>query len=152
MLATLVISLGFLLGPVSPPVADDATKLAETLLAQGAQWFDKKDAKSLAESYTEDATAIAFTKDEGSASPKVDIKRGRGEIQEFYASLFKDAATTHSKNTVEHARFQGNDFLVISGVFDPDLGNGFKVGFSQIRFKQGEKWLIVSMNLFLIKS
>ena len=147
MTSLLALALTLFVAP-APESAEDALKLATKLTTEGSANFDKKDAKALAESYTEDATVTLMSKDKETGLPKLDVKRGRGEIQELYQGLFKDAGPIHSRNDVEHAKLVG-DFLIINGVFDPDLGYSFKIAFTQIRFKQNDRWLILSMELMI---
>ena len=132
--------------------ADEATKIAAKLTTEGAANFDRKDSKTLAESYTEDAALTLVSKDKDTGGIKTDSKRGRGEIQGFYDSLFKDAGTVHSKNTVEHARRINDDILLITGVFEPSIpAETIKVAFVQIRVRQDDKWRISNIQLFLLE-
>lgn len=144
----LILALFVAPAPAADP--DDATKLAVKLTTEGAANFDRKDAKALAESYTEDANLTVITHDKDSDHPKSENKRGRGEIQAAYETMFKDSGTIHSKNTVEYARLIHSNLLVIAGVFEPGLGDGkFKVNFVQIRYRQDDKWLVSSMQIVL---
>jgi hypothetical protein len=148
MIVALTMAFGFLLAPL----ADDATQIAVKLTTDGATNFDRKDAKTLAESYTEDAMLTLVVKEKDSDGLKTEIKRGRGEIQASYESLFKDAGVIHSHNTVEHARRINDNILVITGVFEPGLFNdAIKVAFVQTRVRQNDKWLISNMQIFLLE-
>ena len=75
----------------------------------------------------------------------------RSEIESLYRDLFKDAKEqTTSKNTVEYARFVGADLMVIHGVFQPNVDKQGKFPFVQMRLKQGEKWVIKNLQLYVI--
>ena len=130
---------------------DDATKLAVKLTTAGAATFDTKDARAMAAYYTDDAQVLVTSKDKDTGAIKTEVKRGRGEIEDFYRELFKDAGTIHSKNTVTHARRIDPDLLLIGGDFQPDLvGSDVKVPFVQVRVRQGDKWLIANLQIFIV--
>ena len=129
----------------------DAKTLAQSILDKGAASFDKHDAAAMAATYTEDAQLEWIEKDSASGAIKIDTKKGREEIEALYRDLFKDSKeATTSKNTVEYARFVGSELLVIEGEFQPNVANEGKFHFIQIRLKQGDKWLMRSLQLFVI--
>ena len=130
---------------------DDAPrKLAQGILDEGALLFAKKDAVAMAETYTETARVELISKDQDTHEYKFDIREGRAAIQEMYADLYKnEAGTNTAKNTVEYARRVGPDLLVIHGVFEPFVGKPGAYPFVQVRKRDGEKWLIVSLQLFV---
>jgi hypothetical protein len=65
--------------------------------------------------------------------------------------LFKESKeATTSKNAVEFARFVGSELLVIEGDFQPNVANEGRFHFIQLRLKQGDKWLMRSLQLFVI--
>jgi ketosteroid isomerase-like protein len=130
----------------SEPNDPQAQQLAEKILEKGAQLYDTKDARAMAETYTDDAEVVVVTKDRGET--KTDAKRGRAEIESLYQSLFKDAGTIHAKNTVEYARLIDPEMLLICGVFQPDT-DALRVPFVQVRVKKGDRWLISSLRIFV---
>ncbi len=129
----------------------DAKTLAQEILDKGAALFDKRDAAAMAATYTEDAQLEWIEKDSAAGGIKIDTKKGREEIETGYRDLFKDSKeATTSKNTVEYARFVGSELLVIEGDFQPNVASEGSFHFVQIRLKQGEKWLVRSLQLFVI--
>ena len=63
----------------------------------------------MAATYTEDAQLEWIEKDSAAGGIKIDVKKGREEIEAVYRDLFKDAKeATTSKNTVEFAKFIGS--------------------------------------------
>ncbi len=130
---------------------DDAKTVAQGILDKGAALFDKRDAAAMAATYTEDAQLEWIDKDSASGGIKIDVKKGRDEIEGVYRDLFKDSKeATTSKNIVEYARFVSSGLLVIEGDFQPNVANDGKFHFVQIRLKQGDKWLMRSLQLFVI--
>ena len=145
----LTISLG--VGVLARALEPDAKTLAQDVLEKGAALFDKRDAAAMAATYTEDAQLEWIEKDSASGGIKIDTKKGREEIEAVYRDLFKDSKEpTTSKNTVEYARFVGSELLVIEGDFQPNVANEGRFHFVQIRLKQGDKWLMRSLQLFVI--
>ena len=131
----------------------DAKTVAQDVLDKGAALFDTRDATAMAATYTEDAQLLWIDKDSTTGEIKVTVKRDRTEIESLYHDLFKDAKEkTTSKNTVEFARFVGADLMVIHGVFQPNVDKQGKFPFVQTRVKQGEKWLIKNLQLYVISS
>jgi hypothetical protein len=129
----------------------DAKTVAQEVLDKGAALFDKRDAAAMAATYTEDAQLEWFEKDSATGGIKIDVKKGREEIESLYRDFFKDAKeATTSKNTVEFARFIGTELMIIEGVFQPNTANDGKYPFVQLRVKQGDKWLMRSLQLFVI--
>jgi hypothetical protein len=132
-------------------VNDDAKTVAQGILDKGAALFDKRDAAAMATTYTEDAQLEWIEKDSASGGIKIDVKKGRDEIEGVYRDLFKDSKeATTSKNIVEYARFVSSGLLVIEGDFQPNVANEGKFHFVQIRLKQGDRWLMRSLQLFVI--
>jgi hypothetical protein len=147
------LAVAFILGLsiVARAEDDDAKTVAQGILDKGAALFDKRDAAAMAATYTEDAQLEWIEKDSASGGIKIDVKKGREEIETVYHDLFKDAKeATTSKNTVEYARFVSSELLVIEGDFQPNVANDGKFHFVQIRVKQGDKWLMRSLQLFVI--
>jgi ketosteroid isomerase-like protein len=132
------------------PPANEAMKLATKLTDEGAATFSKADAKAMAAYYTDDAIVFLQSKnDEGHSVKQYD---GRAEIEGLYADLFKERETIRAKNTVEYAKLLASDLLVIAGTFEPNqlAAKPLKVPFYQVRVKQGEKWLIRSLRIFVL--
>jgi hypothetical protein len=129
----------------------DAKTLAQDVLDKGAALFDTRDATAMVATYTDDAQLLWTDKGSSTGEIKVSIKKDHAEIESLYRDLFKDAKEkTASKNTVDYARFVGPDVLVIQGVFQPNVEKADKFPFVQTRVKQGEKWLIKTLQLYVI--
>ncbi len=130
--------------------ADEATTLAVKLTEEGAATFDKFSAKAMADYYTEDAVVVLMTRDESGF--KNQVRRGRADIEAFYADVFKKPETIKSKNTVEYAKLIAPDVLVIAGTFDTNTlkPDSPKIPFYQVRVKQGDKWLMSSLRIFFV--
>ncbi|HEU5115289.1 MAG TPA: hypothetical protein VFT74_01290 [Isosphaeraceae bacterium] len=133
----------------SMALADDATELAETLTKQGAVDFSARDARALAESYTDDGTVAVVVHDQSTGGAKEIEKQGRREIQELYEEMFRDGLTIDAHNEVDYARKIGSDFLMIAGTFEIKRGllEVTRMPFVQVRIKQGDRWLIQSMRV-----
>ena len=136
--------------PAKGQNVDDATELAKKLTEEGAATFNTASAKAMAEYYTDDAKVFLESKNDSGISVKE--YDGREEIEKFYADLFKNPATIQSKNTVEYAKLLAPDILVIAGTFEPNTQDPkpLKVPFYQVRVKQGDKWLMSSVRIFVI--
>ena len=107
----------------------------------------------MAATYTEDAQGTIFSKDDATGQIKAEVTPGRDAIRKGYEDLFKtrDPGAV-SRNTVDFARFVGNDMLIIQGSFLVDTRDtGAWIPFVQIRTKRGDKWLILSLQLFVAK-
>ena len=131
-------------------LADDAEakKLADDLLTKGASMFDGRDAKGLMATYANDAVFTFYSQDENNRYVKAEESRG-GAIEDFYRKYFEgQTGATTSKNTVELARLLSSDVLVIHGRFQPDTSKDGSFPFVQVRVKQGDKWLIKSVQVF----
>ena len=153
MVSTLLIAGGVLLAAPSfgqDSADDEAMKLAKKLTEEGAATFSKADAKAMAAYYTEDA--VVFLQGKNEAGYSVKEYDGRAEIERLYADFFKDAGTIQAKNTVEYARLLAPDLLVIAGTFEPNqlAAKPLKLPFYQVRVKQGDKWLIHSVRIFIL--
>ncbi len=131
---------------------DEPMKLAQRLTTVGAATFDTQDAKAMAAYYTEDAQVFLVSREKDKHEVKTEVKRGRAEIEEFYQSLFKDDGTIKSKNTVELARLIDPDVLLIDGSFElnPNAADSLKLPFHQVRVKQGDRWLMSSLQIFIV--
>jgi hypothetical protein len=105
----------------------------------------------MAATYTEDAELTLVAKDKGTGEYKPQDTRGRAAVQRFYQDLFKDQKPgTRSRNMVEFAHFVGGDLLIIHGTFTPDVDQGGAFPFVQVRAKAGERWLIMSLQVFVV--
>jgi ketosteroid isomerase-like protein len=130
----------------------DAKTIAQDILDKGSALFDTRDAVAMAATYTEDAQLLWIDKDSSTGETKVSIKKVRAEIESLYRDLFKDAAEkTTSKNTVEFARLIAPDLLVIHGVFEPNIEKPGRLPFVQMRVKQGDKWFVKNLQLYVIE-
>ncbi len=148
-----ILAFAISLGLFSTARADekDAKTLAQEILDKGAALFDKRDATSMAATYHEEAQIDLIMKDESTGELKIDVKKGRAEIESFYRDLFKDSKeASTSKNTVEYARLVSPDVMVIHGTFQPDTVKEGKVTFVQMRVKQNDKWIMRSLQLFVL--
>jgi hypothetical protein len=136
-------------GPQDKPT-DEAMKLALKITEEGAATFDTFNAQAMAAYYLEDAEIAVVSKDQNGL--KVDTHKGRAEIEKFYADVFKKPETIKSRNTVEYAKLLAPDVLVIAGTFDTNTlkADSIKVPFYQVRVKQGEKWLMSSVRIFIL--
>lgn len=129
--------------------SDEAMKLAVKLTTEGAATFDTKDAKAMTAYYTDDAQVTLYSKDKNTSEAKIESRKGKAEIEELYQGMFKNPGTIKSKNTVEYARMIDSTMLVIHGNFQPDSNDPLKVEFVQVRVKQGDKWLMSNLQLFV---
>lgn len=152
-LPALAVTLSLSLVAATVRAADDEAKeTAETLLTAGAKLFDAKDARGLADTYTDDAVIIALTREANTRRIKTDVARGRDAIEKGYRDVFKGDATFRAKNTIRHVSRIAPDVLVITGHFEPDTQSSdpIKVPFAQVRVKQGDAWKIASLELLLL--
>lgn len=145
-----IASLALVLPFATTPQDKDAKATAQDILTKGAALFDTRDAAAMAETYVEDAKLSWIDRDKDTLKLKVEVKDGRREIESFYRSLWKDQSEkTTSKNTVEYAKFVTPELLVIVGEFEPNVGRG-KYSFMQERVKQGDRWMIQSLRLYVM--
>lgn len=149
ILATFV-SLALFVPGASPADDQDAKTVAQEILKKGAALYDTQDAMAMAATYTDEARLFWVERDKSTGKIKVDAKEGRSEIDRLYRDLFKDGKKTTSRNTVEFARFIAPDVLVIQGYFEPNIEGEGKYPFVQERVKQGDKWLINSLRLYVV--
>lgn len=134
--------------------ADDATDLARKLTAEGAANFERKDAVELANSYMDDAQLFLVGKDKDTGQIKVETRQGRSEIQSYYMDLLKGDKTVQAKNNVDYARLIAPDMLLIAGTFElgENGGNPLRLPFFQVRVKQGDRWLLNSVRVFVVSN
>ncbi len=149
-----VLGLGMAL--ILPLVASaeegDVKARAQAILDKGSALFDKKDAAVMAATYTTDAQFSWFEREGNPSEIILKSKKGRAEIEAFYRDVFKDEKTTRStsKNVVEFARLVAPDLMIIHGTFEPDTSKSHigSFRFVQVRVKQGDGWLIKSLQFF----
>jgi ketosteroid isomerase-like protein len=149
MLRTL--TLVVVLGSTAPLASaeDDAKAQAQEILNKGSAIFDKKDMAAMLATYTEDAQVLWTSKEENATEVRIETKKGRAEIESLYSGAFKESEKTTSKNVVEFARLVRPDLMVIQGTFQPDVSKSGIYPFVQVRVKQGDKWLIKSLQFFV---
>jgi hypothetical protein len=146
-----ILTLLFVL-PVAAKAQDENAKIvAQDVLNKGSALFDTHDAAAMSATYTEDAQLFWLQKDDATGEVKVTTKNGRAEIETLYRDVFKDPGEkTTSKNTVEFARFAKPDVLIIEGVFQPNVDKSGKFPFVQVRVKQDDKWLMKTLQFFVM--
>jgi hypothetical protein len=129
---------------------DEAKKIAVKVTTAGAATFDTLNASAMAAYYADDARLSLVTRD--GESFKTEHHNGRGEVETFYAKIFEQRETIKSYNDVTAARLIAPDVLTIDGTFDANTlkPDSPKIPFHQVRAKQGDKWQILSMELFYV--
>jgi hypothetical protein len=145
--------VGLALALAAPTLAQepDTKKSAQEILDKGSAIFDTHDAAAMAATYLEDSRLLITGKNNDTGAYDLSVKEGRSQVEEFYRDLWKDSSEkTTSKNTVEFARFVSPDVLIIYGTFEPNTAKGDKYSFVQTRIKKGDKWLIQTLQLFLV--
>ena len=146
-----ILSLAFCLPSPAPADEPDARTVAQDLLKKGSALFDAQDAMALSATYTDEARVEWIEKDKDTGKYKTSSKEGRTEIDSLYRDLFKDPSRKRtSRNTVEFAKFVAPDVLLIQGYFEPDVNEGGKYSFVQERVKEGDKWLIRNLRLYIL--
>lgn len=151
MLRSLAIASLVLLAPTAVRAQNaDAMELAKKLTTDGALTFETRNAQAMADSYTDGAEVFLVSQNKNTGQLKVEPRRGRAAIEALYADFFKDGQLIQAKNHVDHAKFVTPDLLLITGTFEITKGEStWKLPFVQVRAKQGEKWLLNSVRLFL---
>jgi len=125
-----------------------AMALAKLTLDRGAAMFDTRDAEAMAATYGESAQIIVIKRESDTDDVVVETKNGRTAITKSYRDIFKDRLPEHrSRNTVESARFLGNDLLLIRGRFAVNRDRADIAQFVQLRARKGEQWKIVTLQL-----
>lgn len=150
---TAILSLVLFLFPALASAQEkDAKPAAQDLLNKGSVLFDKYDAAVMAETYTDDAKVVWIEKSQETGKYKIEVKDGRAEIEKFYREMFKNSKEKEtSRNTVEFAKYVAPDLMLIEGVFEPNVGRG-KYAFVQERVKQGDRWLIQCLRIYIVPS
>jgi hypothetical protein len=146
-----ILCLAVLLPTTAEADDTDAKNLAQDILTKGAALFDVRDAAAMAATYVEDAEVIIVIKDKDTGTFKTQVSRGRSAIENGYQNIFKDRKPgTKSRNLVEYAHFVGTDLMIVHGSFTLDVSQGVSLPFVQVRAKRGEKWLIMSLQIFVV--
>jgi hypothetical protein len=128
------------------PPKSEAQTIAEKFLKAGSALFNAKDAAGLAATYAENGEILLIGKKDGEVTE--DVKDGRAEVEKFYADYFHEKGAIDSENTIELARLIAPDLLVVHGRFRPNVGED-ELPFVQLRVKQGDRWLLSKLWLFL---
>jgi hypothetical protein len=145
-----LLSLALVLSSTAWAQEADAKKLAQAILDKGSALYDTHNAAAMAATYTDDAKILWYSKTD-TGTIEVGIKSGRSEIEDLYRDMFKDPnEKTTSRNTVDYARLVSPELLVIHGVFEPNVANTGKYPFVQVRVKEGDKWLMKTLQFFAI--
>lgn len=147
ILAGLVLMVPRVQAQTTAPSDKEALQLAKSITEHGAATFNRADARAMAAFYTDEAEVAIVGK--SASGYKATTYRGRAEIERLYESLFKNASDIHSKNVVEFARFLEPDLLMIYGTFQPNTGQK-ALPFIQVRVKQGDEWLMSSLQVFAL--
>jgi hypothetical protein len=131
--------------------ASDSKILAQEILDRGSALFDTRDTAAMAATYAMDARVFLVERDGDSGQLRVSVKEGRDQIETLYRDLFREAKEkTTSRNTVLCARFVAPDILLIEGDFELNIAEGKRCAFAQERVKQGDKWLIKSLRIYVV--
>lgn len=147
MMRYALLALALVLSSTAWAQDGEAKKLAQGILDKGSALFDTKDAAAMTATYTADAKLVWYSKN-NAGTLEVGVKNGHSEIEDIYLDMFKNKDETTSRNTVEFARLVAPELLIIQGVFQPNVANAGKYPFVQVRVKEGDKWLIKSLELF----
>lgn len=127
----------------------DAMAVAKIALDKGSALFDGRDAAAMAATFVEKAEILLVKRASDTGNIEVENRIGRPAIQAAYAEIFKDRQPDHrSRNTVEAARYMGNDLMMIRGKFAFNVDQGDAIQFVQIRAREGDQWKVVTMQLF----
>jgi len=137
---------GLLATEVGAAPDSEAGKIAEAFLKSGSKLFDAKDAAGLAATYTEDGQILLVSKKDGQIQNE--MREGRASIEELYRSVFEAVTDPDSANTIEHSRLISPELLVVHGHFRAKPGMT-EFPFVQLRVKQGDRWLLSKLWLFL---
>ena len=128
-----------------------AKTLAQDILDRGSALFDGRDAAAMAATYVEMGQILLIKGATDQGSIEVETISGRPAIEKGYADLFKDRLPEHkSRNTVESARFLGDNTLLIEGRFALNRDQGDSIRFIQLRVRQGDQWKIVTLQMMPI--
>jgi len=85
----------------------DPKSAAAALIAQRVQLYNKKDAAGIAAQFTPDATFVELL-------PRLEVLRGKSEIQKHYQQLF-DAGATGFDQTITRVELNGTEETVMAG-------------------------------------
>jgi uncharacterized protein (TIGR02246 family) len=85
----------------------DLKAAAAALVAERVQLYNKKDAAGIAAQFTPDATFVELL-------PRLEVIRGKAEIQKHYQELF-DAGATSFDQKITQVELKGNEEAVMAG-------------------------------------
>jgi uncharacterized protein (TIGR02246 family) len=85
----------------------DLKAAAAALIAERVQLYNKKDAAGIAAEFTPDATFVELL-------PRLEVIRGKAEIQKHYQELF-DAGATSFDQKITQVELKGNEEAVMAG-------------------------------------
>ena len=85
----------------------DLKAAAAALIAQRVQLYNKKDAAGIAAEFTPDAIFVELL-------PRLEVMRGKAEIQKHYQQLF-DAGATSFDQKITQVELNGNEAAVMAG-------------------------------------
>ncbi|WP_337174018.1 hypothetical protein [Paludisphaera sp.] len=150
----LALGLASMILASSAAVAGDdakAREIAEKVTTEGAAIFDTLDARAMAATYDEKGVIVAYQKENGAIVRET--HEGREKVEAAYAKIFENPETIKSRNTVDHARLLAPDLLSIDGTFEMNtLKPGSpRIAFHQVRLNKGGKWLVLTMEISLVK-
>ena len=131
--------------------AGDAKARAQEILTKGAALFDMKDASAVAATYAEDGELILIGRNPKTGKFQTQSSRGRTAIEHAYKGLFANRPSgAKSKNVVEFAHQVGPDLMIIHGTFALGADAPSRpLPFVQVRTRQGDRWLILSVQVFV---
>jgi hypothetical protein len=141
-----------LLVATAPALAQEedarAMAVAKETLDRGAALFDERNAAKMAATFLEAGQLVIIRREPDGGRLVIENRSGRTAIEESYRDLFKDRSAEHkSRNTVESARFLGNDMLLVRGRFSLDRNQGDSVQFVQVRALDGGEWKVATMQI-----
>ncbi|WP_435009155.1 hypothetical protein P12x_000404 [Tundrisphaera lichenicola] len=149
----ILIPLMLLIAPSLTFGQDDprAMAVAKETLDRGSALFDRRDAKAMTATFVEDAEIILIKRASDSDKVELENRRGKAAIEKTYSDIFKDREPEHRcRNTVESARFVGEDLLLIRGRFAFNVDQGDLAEFVQVRAREDNQWKIVTLQLMPI--
>jgi uncharacterized protein (TIGR02246 family) len=85
----------------------DLKAAAAALIAQRVQFYNKKDAAGIASEFTSDAIFVELL-------PRLEVMRGKAEIQKHYQQLF-DAGATSFDQKITQVELNGNEAGMMAG-------------------------------------
>ena len=103
----------------------------------------------MAATYTDDAEAALFIKDQDTANTR---QRAPGEMghRGRLPDFFKDRKSGTGEERRRTRPLRRTDLLIIHGDFTPAVSQGGSFPFVQVRTKHGDKWMILSLQVFVV--